>query len=586
MLLNSGLCVLTSVAAVVAAGLGVVEGRVADEEAGREQPEADRVDRHDRPVLRGANGVGAEGKPETQLGAGGFPAGPDEGGQAVAALRLVRVGAGGEDLVPNVGGDTERVGDEAGPLGDGRARVGERFDGVLGHELVGDRLAELVLDVVVDDLPVAAGHRVGVATAHRLVLDERLLGAPGVADGIVRALGDRRRGDLVDAVGGAVDRHVQADVEEVLVVRAVDARGDDRAELRLDAVFDRAVGDDAGELDLVLDGAVLVDVPVVAVLVVADVDDTADHHPAHAADFGVAGAEVGMLPGDAMVLFVQADGVLHRERVAVVVVDDAVQVDDLAQAVAPELQRVGEQADAVLPLVEDQLAVVGQARVAVGDEHLAEGGTVDDRPAGVVDLVQDQALAGGEADPQVPLLPFQVVVPDGEAGALVLDDVEWLDVGSGAVREVGDVVRVGDRGGGVVAGLLRDRDDAFVLDRHDGKRVEVDERADVLDRVGVAVVARAFTDPGEGRDETAVGRADAGFDVGRRPRVDHAQVEVGYAALAHGVLPARVVADDVLGGEELLEHHARLHAGDAPEVDDLGSTGRAGGRSTGRAGGC
>ena len=272
-------------------------------------------------------------------------------------------------------------------------------------------------------------------------------------------------------------------------MRAVDAGGDDRAVLGRDAVFDRAVGDDAGELDLVLDGAVLVEVPVVAVLVVADGDDAADHHAAHAADFGVAGAEVGMLPGDAVVLFVQADGVLHRDRVAVVVVDDAVQVDDLAEAVAAEFQGVGEQADAVLPLVEDQLAVVGRARVAVGDEHLGQARAVDDRAAGVVDLVQDQALARGEADPQVPLLPFEVVVLDGEAGALVLDDVERLDVGSGAVGEVGDVVRVGDRGGGVVAGLLRDRDDAVVLDLDDGERVQVDERAHVLDRVGVAVVA-------------------------------------------------------------------------------------------------
>src|ERR1700733_12025007 len=100
---------------VVATGPGVVEGRVADEEAGREQPEADRVDRHDRPVLRGGDGGGGEGGP-------GRPAG---GGQAVAALGLVRVVAGGEDLVPVVGGDPERAGGEAGPPGDGRARVGE-----------------------------------------------------------------------------------------------------------------------------------------------------------------------------------------------------------------------------------------------------------------------------------------------------------------------------------------------------------------------------------------------------------------------------------------------------------------------------
>ena len=72
-----------------------------------------------------------------------------------------------------------------------------------------------------------------------------------------------------------------------------------------------------------------------------------------------------------------------------------------------------------------------------------------------------------------------------------------------------------------------------------------------------------------GRDEAAVVGADAGLDVRRRPRVDHAQVEVGDAALAHRRLPARVLADDVLGGEELLEHDARLDAGNPLVVDDL-----------------
>ena len=63
---------------------------------------------------------------------------------------------------------------------------------------------------------------------------------------------------------------------------------------------------------------------------------------------------------------------------AVVVVDHAVQVGDLAEAVAAEFEGVGEQADAVLALVEDQLAVVHRAGVAVRDEHLAQARAVDD----------------------------------------------------------------------------------------------------------------------------------------------------------------------------------------------------------------
>ena len=291
--------------------------------------------------------------------------------------------------------------------------------------------------------------------------------------------------------------------------------------------------------------------------------------PAHPPDLDVAGAEVGVLPGDAVVFLVQADGVRQGDGLAVVVVDHAVQVGDLAEAVAAEFQGVGEQPDAVLALVEHQLAVVHRAGVAVGDEHLAQARAVDDAAAVVADPVQHQALAGGEADPQVPLLPGQVVAVDAEARALVLGDVQWLDVRARAVGEVRDVLRVGDLRRGVVGLLLRHREDAVVLDADDGQRVQVDLGDDAVDRVGVAVVVRVVAHPGERRHEAAVVGADAGLDVRRGPRVDHAQVEVGDAALAHRLLPARVVADDVLGGHELFEHDARLDAGHPLVVDDL-----------------
>ena len=267
-----------TVVTLVAAGLGVVERGVADEEAGREQLEADRVDRHDRPVLGTGHVVGAEGEPEHHVGVGEVSLPRGEGGQACAAGCLVRVVAGGEQLVPVVGGDPERAEHERRAPGDGGARVREGPDHVVRQQLVGDGLAEFVLDVVVDDLPVAARERVGLAPGHGLVGDEDLPRPPGVADRVLRARRVRGRGDLVDPVGGAVDRHVQADVEEVLVVRTVDAGGDDDAVLGLDTLGHGAVGDHAGELDLVLDRAVLVQVPVIGVLVVAHGDDARDDH--------------------------------------------------------------------------------------------------------------------------------------------------------------------------------------------------------------------------------------------------------------------------------------------------------------------
>jgi len=100
-----------------------------------------------------------------------------------------------------------------------------------------------------------------------------------------------------------------------------------------------------------------------------------------------------------------------------------------------------------------------------------------------------------------------------------------------------------------------------VLHADHGQRVQVDLGDHPVDRVRVTVVVRVVADPGKRRNEAAVIGSDAGLDVRGGPWVDHAQVEVGDAALAHRLLPARVLADDVLSGQELFQHDTRLHAG-------------------------
>ena len=75
---------------------------------------------------------------------------------------------------------------------------------------------------------------------------------------------------------------------------------------------DRHRRDDAGELHLELDVAVEVEVPVEAVLVVADGRDEADHEAARAADLVGAAVQVVVLPEDPVVLFVHADRVARR----------------------------------------------------------------------------------------------------------------------------------------------------------------------------------------------------------------------------------------------------------------------------------
>ena len=95
-----------------------------------------------------------------------------------------------------------------------------------------------------------------------------------------------------------------------------------------------------------------------------------------------------------------AFGIAHR--LAGAVGDRGIEVVDFAQTVAAERERGRGDADTVLAEVEGVLEVVSGARVAVGDDHLRERRAVKDRPApvavAVCDLVEDEALARGEAD--------------------------------------------------------------------------------------------------------------------------------------------------------------------------------------------
>ena len=212
--------------------------------------------------------------------------------------------------------------------------------------------------------------------------------------------------DFLDRVGPAVDHHVQPRAEQVLVPGGAQAGRDLGGVRRVRGVVTRVGGgeQDAGELDLALDRAVQVEVPVEAVVVVADGAEEGDHQAALAAGLGRPVEDVGVLPEDAEILLVNADGVADRARLAVIVGDGRIQVGDLAQAVTAQLQGVRPLADQVLAAVEVVLPVPGRGRIAVGHDHLRDGRPVDHRPPPALvieaDLVQRQPLAGIETDPQ------------------------------------------------------------------------------------------------------------------------------------------------------------------------------------------
>ena len=248
--------------------------------------------------------------------------------------------------------------------------------------------------------------RASTAARLQLTLQQRRRRAERVPP---RILGTSRRAgghrvDLVHLVVGAVDLHIESDVEQVLVVGRSQARGDHPGVVSGIAVGHGHGGHDPGQLHFELHGAVEVEVPVEAVLVIAHRGDGAHDQSTRPPYFAAPGDHVDVLPEDAVVLLVHADGVGPSMRLAAFVGKDVVEVADLAEAVAAERQGVRHASQAPFAGVEGAFPCVHRARVPVGHDHLADRCPVDDGPDPPAILVPDrpqhQAFQRIHADPQ------------------------------------------------------------------------------------------------------------------------------------------------------------------------------------------
>ena len=389
----------------------------------------------------------------------------------------------------------------------------------------------------VGDAPRPAARRVDVAPGRQLASRAAWPScAKALPTGFPAArVADGHRVDLEHRVVGPVDLDVEPHVEEVLVVGRGQTRRHHLGVRAGVAVGHRHGRHDPGELHLELHGAVEVEVPVEPVLVVADGGDGAHHQPARPAHLGAARDHVDVLPEDAVVLLVHADGVglacaacrarrRRRRRSS----------GSRPGSRSPSVSELAMRPEAPLAGVEGALPRVHRAGVPVGHDHLAHRGPVEERahPAAVLvaDVVEDQALERVHADPQRPLLPAHEVALDREARALGLGDLERLEVG--AQRPV--VLGV------VAARVGREGDDAEVDHLEHLAPAHVDEGQQALERAGVAVVVGRLAQVGQALgDPAALLVVEA--ERARRPGVDLDQRAVDDAPAVEGGVPLGVL---------------------------------------------
>ena len=255
------------------------------------------------------------------------------------------------------------------------------------------------------------------------------------------------------------------------------------------------------------------------------------------------------------------------------VVQGGVQVTDLAEAVAAQLQRGGHEAEAPLADVERGPPVVLGARVPVRHHHLGQRHAVGDRPdpaaVGVSDLVQDQAFPVVEADPQGPFLPAQLVAVQLERDPFRLGDVQRAHVVAGVVA--------GDEARHVLAHHLRGIDRAGVADVEQFHPVEVEHRMQAVDgmRVWIGAWGRPAPDVHPAHPPVPVLLGDQRVTVG--PGVEQDQVQVGDPPAGQRGDDLGVAPQHRVGLEPLADRRVRLHAGPVLEAGDLVAGERDGG---------
>lgn len=376
---------------------GNIYGRVPREEVDGLQAHHHLLDRHDGPLLDAGVVRRAKRVPEHNiLVADALAPTRDERVEPVhAARRLHRVHARRVQLLVVVPRDPDGVGAELGPRRVQRPRVREDHLRVVRHQLVSHRAVGDGVDrVLVDDLE------------HPGLGDVRVQPGLFLDDGLARHVADAGGVDLVGVVERhgvglldqervllPVDRRIDAQAEEVLVVRREHPGGDDGAVGDRASNVDGVRAEDARGAHLVRDLGGLVEVKGEDVLIVVDGDDGLEDQNPGPSDDGIVGAEVGVLPEDTIVLLMAAHGVGQLERVAGKGVVPCVEILDGTKTVASQLQIVGIHAGAVVSQIKRGLAWIWCPTVAVRNKHFRERQPVEQFSTVIGDVVDGQSFA-------------------------------------------------------------------------------------------------------------------------------------------------------------------------------------------------
>src|SRR5439155_25138570 len=138
-----------------------------------------------------------------------------------------------------------------------------------------------------------------------------------------------------------------------------------------------------------------------------------------------------MFPENAVILFMHTNNVRQRHEIAVVIGHVGVKIANFAQAVAAELQGIGQPSDTVFSHVESVLAVMAGTDITIRYNHFGQCCPVENGTQAplvlIANSVKDEALSWREPQAKLPVIPCDLVPIHSEARTIRLDNVERFE---------------------------------------------------------------------------------------------------------------------------------------------------------------
>src|SRR5579884_3672845 len=166
--------------------------------------------------------------------------------------------------------------------------------------------------------------------------------------------------------------------------------------------------------------------------------------------------------------------------------------------------------------------------------------------------MQNNAFSWGEPNAKMPLLPADLMSLNRKAGTFRLGNLNRFELRA----------HLSNRLRRIVSWLARYGDYSGIVDAHHFHLIEIDQRKNPFNGVGVAVISgTAHSDPAE-RPCEPPGLLLWCSVVACTPRINHDHAHVRNASFSQGRLKRWIILEQLFCLEELIEHNGRLDTGD------------------------